>query len=894
MSVTLSYTQNESAIWYFGNRAGLDFKNGSPVFLNNGKLNTEEGCATISDQYGNLLFYTDGRTVFNKNHEIMPNGVGLKGHLSSTQSAIIVPSISNTQLYYIFTVDDKFGSQWGGPPKTGLAFSVVDMTLNSGLGDVIPTSKNTVLLPYASEKLTAVKKKNGDGFWIIAFAEKSNAFHAYEVNAQGVNTTPIVSPTNSIDFSRGYLKASPNGDKLAMINAVFNGFLLFDFDNVTGKISNQQAIESQLILTSPDPFYFWRGPYGLEFSPNGTLIYISGDLTGIVQFDISSDNVNTIKNTGILLHDGSNHRFAALQLALNKKIYVATYNSNKLGVIQEPNIKGTECRFIKDIILLDFGICLDGLPQFYQHYFSELEIEITNSCYGNPNAFNFSSNSSFDTIHWDFGDGTSSSEQTPEYTYSAPGRYAVSLTVTKGLKTLTQTAIALVHELPAFPTEIELQQCDNDNDGLTIFNLDQLMQTINPKFNGHIRFFESEKDAEQFTNSIDDSSAYKNKTNGLTQVWARVTNENECYKLTKLKLIVTTSQIPENFVWDFYACSQDDNMDYATFNFSGVTNEIKLLFPNPEDLIINYYRNVNDAYTQNNPIENISNYTNTGYPKSQQIYIRVQNKFNSNCVGLGAHINLHVNALPAFTLETLPVICSSTPSHEVVITPFKNLPVEDYNYTWAFNGSIVSTAPQLITSIPGNYSITLTKKSISNCSVTKTFTIKSSETATVSLNDITKIELSENNSIGIHKNNLGTGDYEFALNNSLGPYQDTAYFDKLPSGQHTLFINDKNGCGTTAIDVYIMGYPKFFTPNNDGVNDTWNIEGINGNNIQKPIVYIYDRYGKLLKEITPNETGWDGISNGKLMHPADYWFVVSAKNANGQLKTFKGHFSLIR
>jgi len=128
--LTLSLSaQNQANIWYFGHNAGLDFNGGDPVALNDGALFTDEGVATISDYNGNLLFYTDGKVVWNKNHQIMPNGTGLLGHASSTQSAVIVPQPSNSDLYYIFTVDYTASSG-------GMAYSVVDMDLENGLGNV--------------------------------------------------------------------------------------------------------------------------------------------------------------------------------------------------------------------------------------------------------------------------------------------------------------------------------------------------------------------------------------------------------------------------------------------------------------------------------------------------------------------------------------------------------------------------------------------------------------------------------------------------------------------------------------------------------------------------------------------------------------------------------------
>ena len=159
---SVCFAQKESAIWYFGEYAGLDFNNVNvPVALTDGQLNTFEGCATISDGDGNLLFYTDGVTVYNKNHEVMQNGMGLLGHESSTQSAIIVPEIGNDNIYYLFTIDGYTGE------SRGFHYSKIDMTLDSGLGGVLPDTKNIFLLSGTQEKITAVKHRDGKGIWVI-------------------------------------------------------------------------------------------------------------------------------------------------------------------------------------------------------------------------------------------------------------------------------------------------------------------------------------------------------------------------------------------------------------------------------------------------------------------------------------------------------------------------------------------------------------------------------------------------------------------------------------------------------------------------------------------------------------------------------------------------------
>ena len=201
---TVNSSGQEGNIWYFGQNAGLDFNSGAPVALTDGQLNTLEGCATISDQNGALLFYTDGMTVYDRNHGIMPNGTGLVGNNSSTQSSIIVGKPMSVDIYYIFTID---GTTGGG---IGLHFSEVDMTLNGGLGDV-NSIKNVMLFPYGCEKVTAVKHQNGTDFWIVSRLENSNEYHSYLLSSSGVNTTPVVTNIGPVyNQTIGYLKCSPN------------------------------------------------------------------------------------------------------------------------------------------------------------------------------------------------------------------------------------------------------------------------------------------------------------------------------------------------------------------------------------------------------------------------------------------------------------------------------------------------------------------------------------------------------------------------------------------------------------------------------------------------------------------------------------------------------------
>ena len=205
----LSYAQREASNWYFGSFAGLDFNSGAPVPLLDGVLDTTEGCESISDPEGNLLFYTDGKTVWNRNHEIMDNGENLLGSFSSSQSALIIPNVDNPNIYYLFTADVVQAYQDDGVGN-GFNYSTVDISLNGGLGAV--TQKNINLLNNSSEKITAVSTFDNTGYWVVT--HKGKRFYAYKVSGSGVNTTPVSSSIgpdiDSFNNIRGSLKASPN------------------------------------------------------------------------------------------------------------------------------------------------------------------------------------------------------------------------------------------------------------------------------------------------------------------------------------------------------------------------------------------------------------------------------------------------------------------------------------------------------------------------------------------------------------------------------------------------------------------------------------------------------------------------------------------------------------
>ena len=367
----LSISQKQGNIWYFGNHAGLDFNGGAPVPLTNGSTYNagsfgSEGTSVISDSSGTLLFYSNGHHIWNRNHQVMPNGDSLFGNISSTQSALIVPLPGSSRYFYVFTTDDFDNDTL----KYGFRYSVVDICLENGLGDVISNQKNIKLLDTVAEKLTAIRHSNGLDYWIITHKYFSDAFYSYHLSSLGIVNT-VVSHIGSIHPSSmvgiggaiGQLKASPNGQKLAIVNgqSAPNIAEYFDFDKNTGIISNVVTIQS-------NPNYSY---YGVSFSPDNSKLYISCWLNnnGVYQFNLNSGggNADSVLASKYMV---SNKVSYAMQLGVDGKIYLAKVANpgNYLAVINNPNNLGLNCNYLDSAVYLNGGTVSMGLPNFVDSY----------------------------------------------------------------------------------------------------------------------------------------------------------------------------------------------------------------------------------------------------------------------------------------------------------------------------------------------------------------------------------------------------------------------------------------------------------------------------------------------------------------------------------------------
>ena len=1260
------YAQGEANIWYFGDRAGLDFNSGTPVALTNGILTTVEGCATVSNGAGQLLFYTDGVSVYNKNHLLMENGSDLKGNSTSSQSAIIVKKPKSSTIYYIFTCDAQGSDE-------GIKYSEVDLSLNGGLG-AVTSNKNILLFTPTAEKLTAALNRTGEAIWVITHGYGNNNFYSFLIDNSGVNITPVISSAGVVvggdKDAIGCMKVALTGDKLICAN---NSSLteLFNFNNETGVVSNPRLITNKPVT------------YGVEFSQSGKIAYLT---TGshilkkyeVNQYDLTSANIVGSEINLITTID-ERSRSSALQLAPDGKIYIANFITPYLSAIANPNILGIGCDFQLKAVDLSGRLSYAGLPQFTPSNL-QVTIKTQNNCLGETTSFLLDSNREISAAQWDFGDGNYSNDLNPNHFYSSTGNYTVSVKATSNTGTTTETKDIVIYEvpsaslpqtilicddnndgfhafdltsqnavilngqdpnlykvdyyastadynnnltidnpstyanttaylpqtiiasvtnkanpscksstsfsisvnerpipeistaisnyvvcdntsigndtdgrvlfdltqksstilkgqsatqfllnyykdialtqniaapsayantnatetiyvkmynkndpicfattsfniqvsaLPAINQNVDLKQCDDDINGFTVFNLEEVIPKITANAtNESITFYTTQIDAQNNRNPITNPTSYSNQMISNDIVYARIANSNGCFKIATINLIVSTTQIPINFVRNFTVCDDavlGTNTDgISNFDFSSVNKEIKDLFPIGQQLDITYYRNLNDALPEKNSILDIVNYRNTGYPNSQKIYVRIDNKLNNDCLGLGSPIQLTVEIIPVmqpikeiqcddnhdgffafdtstiqtrllngstnvtlkyfdennnslssplpnpfvtrsqtikveatnnsitacsyettleFVVSDLPeaspipsnllIACDdeidptkqdgkyafdtstfqntilgdqtgmivkyydasnnllSSPLPNPFVTSSQNIRVEvinsnnanckaiisipfvvhpippitltgeerlcsnisnstkvinaalvdellidNYTYEWTYNGNLISGETEYTLTIDKTGTYTVKATTVDRCSRTRIIVVSASNIAkieNIKIEDLTSI-----NSIQVSA--TGTGDYVYALDDENSYYQLENLFTNVSAGIHTVYVKDLNGCGIALKEVAILGIPKFFTPNQDGFNDYWNIKGINNTYNAKTVIHVFDRYGKLISKLNPLDQGWDGNFNGQPLPSDDYWYSIALEDG----RILKGHFTLKR
>jgi len=470
--IQLCFGQNEGNNWYFGTFAGIDFNGAVPVALTNGALNTGEGCSSVSDSLGNLLLYTDGVTVWNKNHVPMPNGGGLLGDMTTSQH-LILKQPGNNDIFYVFTLDFQAFPD-------GFRYTEVDIQLQGGLGDV-NANKNILVTTPASEKITAIEHQNGQDYWVIIHRSATSLYYCYLLSPIGFNTTPVVSSVGTTPIgATGCIASSMDGKHVADARRGSNEILLMDFDNSTGILSNG------LILNG---FSSFEAMYGVEFSPNNRFLYgasINAGNVKIYQYDLLAGSSLDISNSKTI--SGIASGFGALQLGPDGKIYHALQGDTMLGVIENPNYKGVAANYQAASFNLGGKYSRLGLPNFPNQYFPSSTITAMDLCFGDSTRLISFSTQDFDSLVWNFDDPGSGSNNfsvlpSPKHLFTNTGVYNVQLIFYSGTFSDTTYESIYINPLPTLDLGVDTSICIGDSIQINVTGALSYLWTPNSNIN---------------------------------------------------------------------------------------------------------------------------------------------------------------------------------------------------------------------------------------------------------------------------------------------------------------------------------------------------------------------------------------------------------------------------
>ncbi len=874
-------------VWYFGSNAGVDFNSGSPTTLTNGAMNTNEGCASISDNNGNLLFYTDGNSVWTRNHTVMPNGSGLLGHASATSSAVIIPNPGNANRYYIFTVGSH-DQHTGNPPPIPVCWSEIDMTLNNNEGDVIPGTKNTQLFTASTEKIAAVKHANGLYMWVIC-QELTGRYRSYLIDCSGINN-PVTSDVGHSPLASGlgYLKVSSDGRRVA--NAMWaNGFWLFDFNDNTGILSNPTQLG---IMHTPA----WA--YGISFSINNNLLYGVNIYNGsITQWDLTAGSpagiIASAQEVGIASGILS-YRGGAIQAGPDGKLYITQYSQPWLSAILNPDIRGTGCNFQTNFIDLQSRNGMLGLPTFIASFRDTPGISYAGHCLGDTTIFSLNGTSAFhDSVIWNFGDPGAGIPQTgsgmsPDHRFSATGTFSVrAIRYLDCVSDTTYTTVT-IKPLPVVDLGPDTTICEQP------ITLQSSVSYQHPAYlwnTGNISSAITISQTGSYWLMVSDSGCSNTDTIMVTDAKFIIDLGNDtslCH--TDLPFTLSVAHLPPGtkYLWStginlpqIQVTTKGKYWLHADINGCQGSDTIQVnIIMTPvidigKDSII-----CEQIPLQIGTVITGASYTwNTG---ATTPYINIDSS--------GRYI-LEVNLSGCRVRDTV-MITAMSPADISIASPRDICPEQEIKLNASHEGNnryiwnTGDTTGSISVTKEGTYSVTVITeyKCVSNDTTKLSYHPK----PTVWLGADTTV--CEETPLTIRAGNTNT-DSLWWSNGSTDEILTVKY-----GGQY--IVTGINKCGTVSDTIEVrqifceIWLPNAFTPNNDGYNDVFRILG-NTEPLKDVSLSIYNRWGERVFATSDKTQGWDGYHKNAAAPIGTYVYLLRY-NMNGKPYIQKGNFHLLR
>jgi hypothetical protein len=400
--------------WYFGLRAGLKFTNTSVEPVNDGRTSQVNATACMSDDDGNLLFYTDGNHIWNRDHQVMENGDDIDGYDGNyAQQVVIVHHPGDANIFYVLYVSER-----NFPTHLHrLKYSIVNMSVDNGVVDV----KNVTLPTDDILVKIAAVEQTGERFWVITQGDRTGKYFAFTGTRSGIDATPVVTDTGVVtlhSFDYGELRFSPDGKTLAATNAFSQRLSLFKFD------FNSGALTDPLFISADNPT-------SIEFAPAGKLMYVTSisncSINTLYQYDISSYSQSAITNSRIGIGNASN--IGMLQRGPDNIIYVGRRDPSGcnfysyIGTIGSPDVRGIGAVFNAQSIHLQTGTTFQGLPNFSIVTCADYTTLPANISVCNEPSYTIDLSESIAELRWDDG------SIQPVRKITHPGVYTVESTV---------------------------------------------------------------------------------------------------------------------------------------------------------------------------------------------------------------------------------------------------------------------------------------------------------------------------------------------------------------------------------------------------------------------------------------------------------------------------------
>lgn len=880
-------------------------------------MTTSVSCASIADAAGNLLFYTDGSTIWNNLNNVMLNGTGILSG-KGTQCVLIAKQPGSNSIYYIFVSTDN-----------GLHYSIVDISLAGGLGGV--TLKNTFLtvIPQIN-KVTGTYYCNRTDLWILSQDQSTNVTRAYLLTSSGLNASPVISAIGSVNYG-GFetgLKFSPDGRKLASSNVSGHFWQLYSFNAATGLIAC--AIQ----VSTPSQYY----PGDIEFSPDGIKLYVrSAGINQVWQYDLSSGSAGGITASFFSgVSQGYYYYKRSLVLGPDGKIYIAQPSYHELAVINNPNVAGAGCNFVQAGQTLGIKRSEANLPNFIKPFsFSPAFTHTINltSCqtvsFKTPQNANINCQSFSTTINWDFGDPASGTANTssfpnPTHTYPGPGTYTCQLVSSYncGSDTTIQI-ITILNTPPVLSITGTSTLCPGKTTTLTVSGASGYKWStpsggtssgsiivITPTLPGTNAYTVIGTSASGCTNTITALvTAYPQPT--LT-----VSGNNFVCASTSTTLTVNGAN---SYTWSTGAntntllLNPTTNTTYSVSgtNLNGCENSSTVLvsvkpFPsvsinnptscvnNPVVLLVNTIPISGITFTwlaggSNSPSISVN-------PTATSVYSVIAD-LNGCSITKSATVTLTELSVPVTNFHYTTPICHNaenpSPIHAINFNNGGN-----YFSTEGLSVNASSGIIDLANSGPGAYTVNYSLQQI-NCTAansgTTSFVIL--KPPALHLNSYILIAPGTNTILSVSGglSYTWTPDLWLSCVNCstplASPHESTQYCVR----------SEENGCINQVcvqIDVtcdanHDFSVPNAFTPNGDNLNDEFCLSGWDFC-VWDFSVMIFDRWGEKIYESSKSNFCWNGIYKGQLLSSDTFIYVINATYSDNKKITKKGNINLIR